>query len=903
MKSILETLLVLCFTATIAVAQNSISGKVVDENGEALIGASVQLKETIIGGITDLDGNFEFTTSRSFPITLQISYVGYATSTMLVEDNNEPLKIILERSSEQLNEVVVTSASRTDESFIESPVTIERLGLSDLRTTPTLDVYSAVRSLKGVQTNDGSLTFTSVNTRGFADMQNWRFVQLIDGIDASAPGLNYPIGGLSGPADIDIASIELVPGASSALYGANAFNGLLTITTKDPFYYQGLSAYIKEGVTVQDAGGVNPLTDFGFRYAKSYKDKFAFKINGSYLTGTDWTANDESYYIDNTTATSATDEQIEALLNTPRNNPNYNAVNVYGDEVVATVDLNGDGTPETPINRTGIAESDIVDYNTYTFKGDAALHYRFTDNIEASYSYRYIESAGILRHTTVYPLRGFNQQIHSLKLKGSNWDIQAFKSIEDAGGSYAMLVTGAFMEQGRKSNEDWAADYAAAYQSNGGDHVAARVAADAGMPAPGSAAFNALRDETLNNSDIATGGSKFVDNSTLSSISGNYQFSSFEEIVDVQAGFGYRKYKLDSEGQLFNDGPQGFNEPIPIEEYGGYVQAGKKFAADRINLRASIRYDKHQDFDGKFTPRVSGVFALDPDKKHYLRTSYQTGFRNAASQEGYINLDVGAATLLGGIENNVNNYSAGTVSGTQIHEELVTIGSFTAFAGSGFTDPSLLERANLSFLVQEKNSTWEIGYRGIIGDKLSVDLNYYNTTYQDLIVRLTTVSLLTGKAYLVYTNIDDDVKSNGFGAQLNYLIGNGFKAVFNYTYTQFDADQAIANEPGFLPSFNTPENRINISLTGTEVRGSNFGFNAKLRYWDDYLWQSPFGRGDIASQALVDLALTYNLKKIQSQIKLGASNLFNTEYRTVYGGPNIGSIYGITWTYDQAFVK
>ena len=905
MKHPILTILLYCIislTGTVY-AQTTLKGKVVDEQGSPLIGASVQIEGTVTGTITDANGNFEFATSRSQPLTLIISYVGYFKET--VTYTGSELSITMKSDVQTLKAVTVSAASRVDESILEAPVTIEKLTLSDLRSSPTLDAYSAIGTMKGVQTNDGSLTFSSVNTRGFADMQNWRFVQLIDGMDASAPGLNYPIGGLSGPADIDIASIELVPGANSALYGANAFNGLLTINTKDPFYYQGLSAYVRTGVTVQDAGGTNPLTDFGFRYAKSYKDKFAFKINAGYFTATDWTANDESFYIDNTTATAATEDQIAALLNTPRNDPNFNAVNIYGDEVVATVDLDGDGTPETPINRTGIAEADIVDYDTYTFKTDATLSYRLTENLEASYSYRYIESNAILRHTTIYPLRGFNQQFHNLRLKGSNWDVQAFTSKENAGDSYAMLVTGGFIEQGRRSNEDWAALYGAAYQSNGGNHDAARIAADAGMPAPGSAQFNALRDASLSNSDITTGGSKFVDNSSLSSLSGNYQFTAIKNVVDLQTGFRYRRFKLDSEGQLFNDGPQGFNEPIPVEEYGGYLQAGKKLANDRINLRASLRYDKHQDFEGKLTPRLSGVFQLDQEKNHFLRASYQTGFRNAASQEGYINLDIGSAILLGGIENNLENLTAmtaaGPVDGKTLHSELVTIASFGAFQASG--DPTVLQRADLPFLVQEKNSTWEIGYKGIIGGKLFVDLNYYNTTYQDLIVRLTTVSLLTGRAYLVYTNIEDDVTSNGIGAQFDYVLGKGYKAGINYTYTNFDADEAVRNEPGFLPSFNTPENRVNLSFSGSGVGGTELGFNLKVRYWDDYVWQSPFGRGDIESQTLVDLALTYNIRNLQSQVKLGATNLFNSEYRTVYGGPNIGSIYAITWTFDQALVR
>ena len=211
MKHPILTILLYCIislTGTVY-AQTTLKGKVVDEQGSPLIGASVQIEGTVTGTITDANGNFEFATSRSQPLTLIISYVGYFKET--VTYTGSELSITMKSDVQTLKAVTVSAASRVDESILEAPVTIEKLTLSDLRSSPTLDAYSAIGTMKGVQTNDGSLTFSSVNTRGFADMQNWRFVQLIDGMDASAPGLNYPIGGLSGPADIDIASIDGTP--------------------------------------------------------------------------------------------------------------------------------------------------------------------------------------------------------------------------------------------------------------------------------------------------------------------------------------------------------------------------------------------------------------------------------------------------------------------------------------------------------------------------------------------------------------------------------------------------------------------------------------------------------------------------------------------------------------------
>lgn len=911
-KNALLVFSLLLFCAFQVKAQNVVKGRITDDSNQPVIGASVVIEGTLTGTITDSNGDFEFSTDKEFPLTIKVSYIGFSTETIIVESNDD-INLSLTEEAQALDQVTVTAASRFEEKITESPVTIEKLGLGDIRSTPSFDVYSAIGNLKGVQSNTGSLTFTSLNTRGFADMQNFRFVQLLDDVYANAPGLGYPVGGNSGPADIDIASVELVPGANSALYGANAFNGILTINTKDPFYYQGLSAYYKTGVTVQDAGGTHPLNDFGFRYAKAFNNKFAFKINVGYLTGTDWTANDESYYISNDRVANA-----DVLLATPRNDPNYDAVNVYGDEQVASVDLDGDGAPETRINRTGIKEEDIVDYDVQVFKADGAISYRFSDNVQATYGYRFIQSDAILRHTTIYPLVNFQQSFHRAEIKGLNWNVRAFHSVEEAGDSYAMLATGGFIEEGRRSSADWGVDYGQAYQGSiqgvaAGSHDAARAYADSFMPAVGSPEFNALRDNTLNNSDISTGGSKFIDNSTLTGVSADYDFTSFKDVVEVQVGANYRGYKLISEGQLFNDGPLGYNDDIPYQEYGAFVQAGKKLANEKLNLRASIRGDKHTEYDLVYTPRFSAVLSLDDEKKHNLRASYQTGFRNPSPQEGYIALDVGSAILLGGIEDNINNFSyevtdpvsgqTSIVDGETIFNGLTSFDSFLAFAGTGFTDPTVLQPANIDFMKQEKNTTWEVGYKGIVDNRLLIDFSYYNTTYQDLIVRVNTFSPETGRVYAIYTNVDQDVTSNGLGLGLDYILGSGFRAGFNYTYTQFDADEAVENNPGFLPSFNTPENRINVSLTGSDVADTGIGFDLKLKYWDDYTWQSPFGQGDIESATVIDLALNYKITNLQSMVKLGASNLFGNEYRTVYGGPEVGSIFYVSWTYDQIFQR
>ena len=103
-----------------------------------------------------------------------------------------------------------------------------------------------------------SLTFKVPNTRGFNIPNNFRFMQLVDGVDMQAATLGVPLGNAIGPTELDIQSVEITPGAASALYGMNAINGMANLITKSPFTHQGLSIYQKTGVNHVDGMDHDP---------------------------------------------------------------------------------------------------------------------------------------------------------------------------------------------------------------------------------------------------------------------------------------------------------------------------------------------------------------------------------------------------------------------------------------------------------------------------------------------------------------------------------------------------------------------------------------------------------------------------------------------------------------------
>jgi outer membrane receptor protein involved in Fe transport len=108
-------------------------------------------------------------------------------------------------------------------------------------------------------------------------------MQLVDGMDNSSPLLNFVLGNLIGVSEIDVQNVELLPGASSALYGANAFNGILFMNSQSPFTNQGITAYAKYGQTSQKAAGNNEYYDYGVRVAKAFTPYFAAKANFTFM--------------------------------------------------------------------------------------------------------------------------------------------------------------------------------------------------------------------------------------------------------------------------------------------------------------------------------------------------------------------------------------------------------------------------------------------------------------------------------------------------------------------------------------------------------------------------------------------------------------------------------------------
>ncbi len=892
-KESFGAVVLLLLSATIAFGQTTVSGKVTDgTNGEPLAGVNILLKGSVLGTITNTKGEFSLSTKDIPPLTLVFSFIGYASQEVAISDaNTSGLSVALQEQT-ILGQEVVISASRVEESILQSPVTIEKMDILAIRQSSTPDFYDALANIKGVSTNSGSLNLTSVNTRGFATIANVRFVQWVDGMDTQAPLLNFPTGSIMGIGELDAESMELIPGAASALYGPNAFNGILIMQSKSPFDYQGLSAQVKQGITSSDAGGTHPLGQYSIRYAKAFNNKFAFKVNFSYMKATDWLGND--YRTDRNNPESTTD-----LSGTK----NFDGLNLYGDETQISVPVPSVGI----ITRTGFREEDLLDNrDSKTIKGDVALHYRITDKVEVLYNYRYGGGSSIYQGTEKYALRDFSQQFHKLEFKGDNFFVRGYISATDAGNSYNLSALGAFANEAfSPSAAKWIPEYVTAMQGYipnvpAGNHQAARAFADRDI----TNWYNNDRQRFNDTINVVRNrffqrrppGASFFDDSRLKHAEFNYNFMNEIDWIELQVGGNIRQYDLFSNGTIFNEDPQdGANfDRIKINEFGVYTQVAKTIA-ESLKLTGSIRYDKNENFEGQFTPRVSAVYTFMDNQN--IRASFQTGFRNPDTQAQFIYFPSSSGILLGSTRSNAERYG--------IHNGgAYTQTSYNAFLQSGVA--SDLVTADFDYVQPEQLTSFELGYKGLIATKLLVDLNGYYSTYTNFIGGEIVVSkeatthqgqtLPAGTLFSPYTNSKEDVTSFGVGLGLTYSLPRNFIFTGSWNYADFRANEG----PEFRANFNTPKNKISVGLGNRKIV-KNLGFNVNYRWQHSFEWQSTYGIWQVPEYGLVDAQINYMLTGIKTMLKIGGTNIGGRDYRTNLGSPFIGQQYYISLTFDEFF--
>ena len=260
MKRKLFLLLVTLFTAVTAMAQQKVSGKVVDAEGQPLFGAGVLVKGTTTGAVTDLDGNFELTVPAG--AVLEISSIGYVTQEIAV-GNQTKFEITLEEDREMLDATVVVGYGTVKRTNFTGSVATYNVGESAVSAVPRTNPLEMLRGLAtGVQMSQSGVAGASpsMQVRGQKSINGGSDPLIV------LDGVIYQ-GSLR---DIDPSTIEnmsvMKDATSLASYGSQAANGVIMITSKKGqqgkpmINFRGTLTLVQQNYTPQLRSGEDYIT-------------------------------------------------------------------------------------------------------------------------------------------------------------------------------------------------------------------------------------------------------------------------------------------------------------------------------------------------------------------------------------------------------------------------------------------------------------------------------------------------------------------------------------------------------------------------------------------------------------------------------------------------------------------
>lgn len=816
-----------------------------------------------------------------------------------------------------LNEVVV-SASRLPEHILRSPVSIQKAGRSFFTNSSAPSFFDALENIKGVQMITPSMGFRILNTRGFANTTNVRFTQMVDGMDIQSPHIGSPIGNVLGPGDLDIESVEIIPGMSSALYGMNTVNGLAQFNSRDPFTSTGLSIQQKSALTHLGDENTSPklFSETSIRFVKKLSSNWAIRFNGTFTKGYDWVA--DNYQDINPNANSSTQLFGE-------DNPALNPVNSYGNESSnrKTTSLGG---KSYVVARTGYKEIDVTEYTLQNIKADAGIFYQDSRGRKFSYTFRMAYLDNIYQRSNRFRLADYFLQQHAFSYQSTSVQARLYLNNENTGNSYNLRSMAENIDRNYKSDKSWFADYTMGFQQsqlNGADisqsHNQARIFADNGRYEPGTPAFNTIQVKLQQINNWDEGAALKV---KASFIHGEIQFNLTDSWlkklkagtgIELLAGVDHRSYFVVPDGNYFiNPEPGKSGQHIIYGKTGVYISANRNFINGKLRLGAAVRGDKNDYYPVLFSPRFTAVYTASASQS--VRASFQSGYRYPILFEAYSNVNSGGVKRVGGLP----------VMSSGIFENAWLQTSIAAFQSAilkdvnqgALTRPEAIERNQkllnknpYTYIQPEHVQSLDAGYkRALLKGALILDIEVYGNKYQSFIAQANMNVPKTGNPdsiifaladntkqdqYRMWTNSKTSVYQYGGSLGMQWKLRKGYLVSAHSSYAKL---RKSAGEDGLEDGFNTPEWMAFASIANDKLY-KQFGAGVSFRWQSRYYWQSFLINGDVPAITTMDMHISYRFSKMPVRIKLGGSNISNHYYYSILGGPSIGGMYYLTATW------
>jgi len=930
--------------------------------GEGLPGATVLAADWGVGALADANGAFRLALpaqGANWPVQLRITQLGYDTLSIALTqaeaashaDPQRPLILTLQPA---LQDEVEINALRVADALQLQSLTIERLDTRAILETPAVNFYDALGALKGVDITTAAMGFKIINTRGFNSTYPVRSLQLIDGIDNQSPVLNASLGNFVGTSELDVQTVDIVAGPSTALYGPGAFNGVIKISTKSAWDHPGLSVLLKTG----ERG----LLDAALRWAKVFpaqqggQPRWAFKFNIAYMKAYDWEAN-------NLEPTS------RSLVGT--DNPGgYDAVNRYGDENLYDGQNNYTSAPlrlTRPglgiFHRTGYLEAELVDYNTYSAKLDAALCFKplpQTPHFELLAGVRYASGTTVFMADNRYSFKNFSYLQHRIEVNLPLGYVRFYHALDNTGQSYDAVFTALLLQERAKRDAGFTVDYDAYWTRfilprfralTGFDPTFAGIAPDQRLPyvdsllalvpadtltawhrqtraavdanqvirprardqaflQPGSPdyidAFNQIISQpfkaepagtNLQTASDTTRGAHFISQSQLMHLCGEHRLAWWGNRLRFTVGGSTRLYLPNTRGTVYSDtllNPaepgQGYRRLWAVET-GVYGWLQYQNPSQIWPIAASLRADYMHNVLRNYSPVLSPALSV-------VWAPQPTHSLRLNATAGGRNPTLAEQFLYYNVGRAI---LLGNATGL---DSVATLGSVVDYIN--YDDPRRLQYLTLAPLRPERAYTLEAGYRGIVGNPgrmaLLVDFNAYYSIYQNFIgYMLVAYPPLNGQQlqpYRVAVNATNTVAVQGASLGLTCLFGGHYALGGNITYNELS--QQVTTDT-IIPAFNTPRLKANLSLTGRDIvlkiggrKLPPVGFQVAGRWVEGFRFEgSPQFTGPIASYALLDAQLSMTVVRWHAVFKVGASNVLDTPYNQAYGAPAVGRLaYG-----------
>lgn len=278
----LATIAIISFLALLSStiqANGILEGFVRDKHtGAPIIGASVIVTDVSRGITADSLGIFQISDLVVGNHEVIASSAGYRSDTLVahvVAGEKSVLEFWLEKTYYDMGNVIVYGASKHSEPIMEAPSSISTVGESEIyRVAGTMQIPRALDALPGIDIVQSGMTDYNVSTRGFNTVVNRRILVLHDNRDVAIPLAGYVEWNAFGQPLEDMGRIEFIRGPGSALYGANAYSGVINITTPAPSEIIGTKVTLSGGeqntfsYDIRQAG-VRGVLDYKFNFGQS----------------------------------------------------------------------------------------------------------------------------------------------------------------------------------------------------------------------------------------------------------------------------------------------------------------------------------------------------------------------------------------------------------------------------------------------------------------------------------------------------------------------------------------------------------------------------------------------------------------------------------------------------------